>query len=104
MKRKRGIIPRIFITLLRIGLIFTGVSEIMLGFAGRSSSTVITDICHKGGECASGRSLATPLPSPVREVNGFTKKIGDLVYLKAAGKSTVRIRYFLSFCYINAIK
>ena len=39
-----------------------------------------------------------------KDVNGFTKHIGDSVYLKADGTSTVRVRYFTAFPYINAME
>ena len=55
MKRKRRTIPRIFITLLGIGLIFMGTSQIMLGFTGESASAVFTDIQREGGERADGK-------------------------------------------------
>jgi hypothetical protein len=55
MKRKHRIIPRILITLLGIGLIFMGMSGIMLGFAGKSAHAVITDIRREGGERADGK-------------------------------------------------
>jgi hypothetical protein len=111
MKRKHRIIPRVLITLLGIGLIFMGVSEIMLGFAGKSAHAVITDIRREGGERTDGKpgrytyniSYIFVLPDG-KEINGFTKKIGDSVYLKADGTSTVQVRYFTVFPYINAME
>lgn len=38
-----------------------------------------------------------------KTVDGFTRKIGDSVYLKADGKSTRSVRYFEFFPYINAL-
>ena len=108
---KKGLLPRILITLLGIGLIFMGMSQAVLGFAGKSALAVITDIRREGGERAeavSNRytyniSYTFTLPGG-KEVNGFTKRIGDSVYLKADGTSTVRVRYFSVFPYINAME
>jgi hypothetical protein len=50
MKRKSGIIPRILISLLGLGLILMGSSEIMLGMTGKSTTGVITSIRREGGE------------------------------------------------------
>jgi hypothetical protein len=111
MKQKHRIIPRIFITLLGIGLIFMGMSHIMLGFAGKSVSAVITEIRREGGERTDGKpgrytyniSYTFTLPDG-KEVNGFTKQIRDSVYLKADGTVTVRVRYFPFFPFINAME
>ena len=108
---KKGLIPRILITLLGIGLIFMGASEIMLDFAGKSASAVITDVRREGGERTDGKpgrytyniSYTFTLHDG-KEVNGFTKQIGDSVYLKTDGTSTVRVRYFHAFPYINAME
>lgn len=108
---KEGLIPRILITLLGIGLIFMGASQASLGFVGESALAVITDIRREGGERTEGKprrytyniSYTFTLPDG-KEINGFTKKIGDSVYLKADGTSTVLVRYFPVFPYINAME
>jgi hypothetical protein len=108
---KKGLIPRILITLLGIGLIFMGASQASLGFVGKSATAVITDIRREGGERTDGKpgrytyniSYTFALPDG-KKINGFTKKIGDSVYLKADGTSTVRIRYYPAFPYINAME
>lgn len=108
---KKGLIPRILITLLGIGLIFMGASQAILGFAGKSASAIVTDIRREGGERTDGKpgrytyniSYTFTLPDG-KGINGFTKKIGDSVYLKADGTSTVRIRYFPVFPYINVME
>ena len=108
---KKGLIPRILITLLGIGLVFMGASQAIFGFAGKSASAVITDIRREGGERTDGKpgrytyniSYTFTLPDG-KEINGFTKRIGDSVYLKADGTSTVRVRYFPVFHYINAME
>ncbi len=109
MKKKR--IPRIWITLLGVGLIFMGASEIALGFFGESAPGVITGIRREGGERTDGKpgrytyhiSYAFTLPDG-KEIDGFTKKVGDSVYLKADGVSAVRVRYFPFLPYINAME
>jgi len=108
---KKGLIPRILITLLGIGLIFMGASQAILGFAGKSASAVVTDIRREGGERTDGKpgrytyniSYTFALPDG-KKINGFTKKIGDSVYLKADGTSTVRVRYFPVFPCISAME
>lgn len=104
-------VPRFLITLLGIALILMGISEIALDFAEESTSAVVTSIRRVGGERTDGKpgrytydiSYTFTLPDG-KEINGFTKKIGDSVYLKAGGTSTVQIRYFSFFPYINAME
>ena len=108
---KKGLIPRILITLLGIGFIFMGMSQAILGFIGKIAPAVVTDIRREGGERTDGKpgrytyniSYTFTLPDG-KEVNGFSKHIGDSVYLKADGTSTVRVRYFPAFPYINAME
>lgn len=108
---KKGLLPRILITLLGIALIFMGASQVILGFAGKSATAVITDIRREGGERTDGKpgrytyniSYTFALPDG-KEINGFTKKIGDSVYLKADGTTPVQVRYFPAFPYINAME
>lgn len=108
---KKRLIPRILITLLGIGLIFMGASQAILGFVGESASAVITNIRREGGERADGKSgrytysigYTFALPDG-KEISGFAKRVGDSVYLKADGTSTVRVRYFSVFPHINAME
>lgn len=106
---KRGLIPRILITLLGIVLIFMGAFQAILGFTGKSTSAIITDIRREGGEHTDGKpgrytyniSYTFTLPDG-KEVNGFTKQIGNAVYLKADGTGRIAVRYFKAMPYINA--
>ncbi len=101
-------IPRFLITLLGIALILMGITEIALGLIGESTSAVVTSIRREGGERDDGKpgrytyniGYTFTLPSG-KEINGFSKKIDDSVYLKADDKSNIRIRYFSAFPYIN---
>ncbi|MDD2427885.1 MAG: hypothetical protein PHV73_07320 [Eubacteriales bacterium] len=52
---KKGLLPRILITLLGIALIFMGASQVILGFAGKSATAVINDIRREGGERTDGK-------------------------------------------------
>lgn len=108
---KHRLIPRILITLLGIALILMGVSEGILGLTGRRALAVVTDIRREGGERTDGRPgrytyniSYTFTLSNGKIINGYTKKISDSVYLKADGTSTVPIRYFPAFPYINAVE
>lgn len=94
-----------------IGLSFIlwGIGNVALGILGEQATAVITDIRREGGEHTDlkpGRytyniSYTFALPGG-KEINGVTKKIGDSVYLKADGTSTVRVRYFPCFPYFSA--
>lgn len=88
-----------------------GTSEIVLGFIGKSTSAIITDIRREGGERTDGKSgrytynisYSFTLPNG-EKINGYTKKIGDSVYLKPDGTSTVRVKYLPKFPFINAME
>lgn len=43
-------LPRLFITLLGVAFILWGLTDIMLGFFGKSAIAVITNIRREGGE------------------------------------------------------
>ena len=108
---KKELIPRVLITLLGICLILMGMFQAILGITGKSAPAVITNIRREGGERAEAVpnrytyniSYTFTLPDG-KEVNGFTKHIGDSIYLKADGTSAVRVRYFSAFPYINAME
>ncbi len=78
---------------------------------GKTANSEQTVTSEKSGERTDGKpgrytyniSYTFTLPDG-KEINGFTKKIGDSVYLKADGTSTVRVRYFSTFPYINAME
>lgn len=104
-------IMRIMMTLLGAALILWGVSNAALGFIGEEAAALITDIRREGGERTDGRSgryiynISYTFSMPDgRCVNGFSKKIGDSVYIKATGKSMTKVRYFSFFPYINALE
>jgi len=108
---KNQVLPRVLISLLGVAFIFMAASEIMLGLVGKSRPAVVTSIRREGGErdeVIPGRytyniSYTFTLPDG-REISGFTKKIGDSVFLKADGKSTVQIRYLSAFPFINMLE
>ena len=104
-------VMRVFITLLGVAFILWGITTVVLGFAGEKATAVITDIRREGGErndVIAGRytyniSYTFSLPNG-KKVDGFSKKIGNSVYVKADGKSTTAVRYFASFPFINALE
>jgi hypothetical protein len=108
---KRKLLPRIFIILFGAALILWGAGRIALGIIGEPETAIITHIRREGGERADikpGRyiyniSYTFTLPDG-KEVNGFTKQIGDGVYRKVDGKSTVQIRYLPGFPYFSALE
>lgn len=96
-----------------IGLTFIlwGIGNVALGVLGEQATAVITDIRREGGERTDlnpGRYTYnisyTFILIGGKEINGVTKKIGDSVYLKADGTSTVRVRYFSCFPYFSAME
>lgn len=108
---KQKILPRILLSLLGVALVLWGIGNTALGVVGKSASAVITSIRREGGERADGKpgrytyniSYTFTLPDG-KEVNGFSKQIGNSVFLKADGTSNVRIRYFPDFPYFNAME
>ncbi|MGI1660178.1 MAG: hypothetical protein ACRKFN_14655 [Desulfitobacterium sp.] len=106
---KKGLFSQIVLSLLGVAFIFWGSGSLALGISGEQTTAVVTDIRREGGERTDvkpGRytyniSYTFTLPDG-REINGFTKKISDGVYKKADGTSTIQIRYFPGFPYINA--
>jgi len=88
-----------------------GSSWIILGVVGKSVPAVITSIRREGGERTDGKpgrytyniGYAFTLPDG-KEINGFSKKIGDSVYLKPDGTSIVPVRYLPSLPFINAME
>jgi len=111
-KPKSSKLPtRIFITLLGFAFIVWGLATISLGFIGDDGTAVITDIRREGGErneVKRGRytyniSYTFTLPNG-KSVNGFTKTVGNAIYLKVDGKSKAAVKYFSFFPYINALE
>ena len=105
------LLTRLIISLLGIAFIVWGISIIMLGVFGEKATAVITHIRREGGErdeSIRGKytyniSYTFTLPDG-KEMIGYTKKVGDSVYLKADGKSKVAVRYFSFFPHINAME
>lgn len=108
---KRKLLPRIFITLLGAALILWGAGKIALGIIGEPETATITHIRREGGERTDikpGRytyniSYTFTLPNG-KEIDGFTKQIGDGIYQKADGTSTVQIRYLTGLPYFSALE
>jgi hypothetical protein len=113
-KAKSGsnkVFPRILLSLLGAGFILWGTSTIALGIFGKRTTAVITNVRREQGErneAIRGRytyiiSYRFKLPDG-KTVDGFTRKIGDSVYLKADGKTVRAVRYFRSLPFINALE
>ena len=108
MKRKS--LPRILISFLGAAFILWGAISVALGVFGEQTTAVVTHIRREGGERADVKpgqytyniSYTFTLPDG-RKVNGFTKKIGDAIYIKTDGTATTQIRYFQGFPYFNAM-
>ena len=109
-KNVSGFIIRIMMTILGASFILWGVSTATLGFIGKEATAVITNIRREGGERTDGRSgrytyniSYTFTLADGRSIDGFSKHIGDSVYIKATGKPTTTVRYFSFLPHINAL-
>ena len=106
---KRKLLPRILISFLGVAFILWGVMNISLGIIGKPASAVVTNIRREGGERKDGRpgrytyniSYTFTLPDG-KVINGFAKKIGNAVYLKADGTGRMPVKYFKEMPYINS--
>lgn len=109
MKRKP--LPRILISLLGAAFILWAVGNITIGVLGEYTTAVVTDIRREGGERADAKpgqytysiSYTFTLPNG-NKINGFTKKIGDAVYIKADGSHKVAVRYLKAAPFVNTIE
>lgn len=105
---KRSILPRILISLLGLSFILWGIGSLALGIYGEKAAAVVTDIRREGGERADikpGRytyniGYTFTLPDG-KEISGFTRKIGDAVYIKAEGSGKITLRYFKAAPFFN---
>lgn len=106
---KRMLLPRILISLLGAAFILWGAMSVALGIFGEQATAVVTHIRREGGERADVKpgqytyyiSYTFTLPDG-KEIHGFTKKIGDAVYLKVDGTGRIAVQYFKEMPYINA--
>ena len=109
--RSNKVFPRILISLLGAGFILWGISVIALDILGEKTTAVITNIRREQGErneAIRGRytyiiSYRFTLPDG-KTVDGYTRKIGNSVYLKADGKSVRVVRYFSHLPFINTLE
>lgn len=84
--------------------------NIVLGTRGESTLAVVTNIRREGGERTDikpGRytynvSYVFTLPNG-KEISGFSKKIGNGVYLKADGSGRIPVKYFEAMPYLNSL-
>ncbi len=105
----RKVLPRLLISLLGVAFILWGLTDIMLGLFGESTTAVITNIRREGGErneTIRGQytyitSYSFTLPGG-ENISSSTRSIGNSVFLKADGKSKVIIKYFSFLPHINA--
>ncbi len=97
-----------FITLLGVAFIVWGISNLTLGILGKKGTAVITNIRREGGErneAIRGQytyiiSYTFKLPDG-RSVDSYARKIGNSVFMKADGKSTITVCYLELIPYIN---
>ncbi len=83
----------------------------VLRFAGETAVGIITSVRRVGGErdeVIPGRytydiGYTFTLPSG-KKVDGFTKRVGDSVYVKPTGKDIVTVRYLALAPFVNALE
>jgi hypothetical protein len=108
MKKKSKLLLRILITLAGAVLTLTGSAQMLLGLAGERVTAVVTSVrreAEEPGDAGSGKytyrvGYTFYLPDG-REISGYAKQIGDAVYLKADGTSTIAVRYFTGFPWLS---
>lgn len=99
------------LSLLGAALILWAVGSLALGLLGERTAAVVTNIRREGGERAEfkpGRytyniGYTFTLPGG-KEIHGYTKKIGDAVYIKADGTAKVTVRYLKAAPFINTLE
>lgn len=110
VSKKIGPILVLFVAVI---FIIYGLIHVSLGIVGEKDTAIITNIRRQGGE----RAEAVPnrytysigytftLPNG-KEIDGFTYKIGNAVYVKVSKSdmSIVPVRYFKAFPQINALE
>lgn len=103
----------IFVIFIAVMLILFGLVRISLGVVGEKDTAIVTNIRRVGGE----RNDAIPnrynysisytftLPNG-KKVDGFTRKIGNSVYIKVSNSNTsmVPVRYLKAFPRVNAME
>ena len=107
----RKLLPGILITLLGTALILWAAADLALNLFEERTTAVVTHIRREGGErtdAAPDRytyniSYTFTLPNG-KKVDGFTKKIGGAVYLKADGTGRIAVRYFKALPYLNVLE
>lgn len=105
---KHSILARILLSLLGMAFILYNIGSPLLGVFGERDTAVLTSIRRQGGErdemipgrytYSIGYTFAIP---DGRKINGTSTFVGNAVYLKGDGTSTILIRYFKQAPFIN---
>ena len=108
---KRKLLPRILLTLLGAALILWAAGSLSLALFGERATAAVTHIRREGGERTDGKpgrytyNISYTFTLPNGEIiDGSTKQIGDGIYQKADGTSTVQIRYLPGFPYFSELE
>lgn len=110
MKKSKTKTIRVLITIIGIMFFLRGVTALALGAFGIKDTALITNVRREGGEGSEsipGRytyviSYTFKLDDG-KSIDGFTKKIGDGVFIKHPNTVTT-VRYFSLFPYVNALE
>lgn len=105
---KHSIVARILLSLLGLALILYGSGSLVLGVIGERDTAIITSVRRQGGErdeMIRGRytySIGYTFTLPDgREINGTSTLVGNAVYTKADGTSTILVRYLKQAPFVN---
>mgnify|MGYP005849805273 CR=1 FL=1 len=105
---KHSPFARILISMLGITFLLYNMGTPLLGIIGEQDTAIITSIRRQGGErdeAVRGRytysiGYTFNLPNG-REIYGTSTFIGNAVYIKADGNSTIPVRYLKTAPFIN---
>jgi len=105
---KRSLFARILLSLLGMAILLYNIGAPLLGLIGERDTAIVTSIRRQGGErneAVRGRytysmGYTFTLPNG-REISGTSTFVGNAIYVKADGNSTIPVRYLKTAPFIN---
>jgi hypothetical protein len=105
---KRSLFARTLLSLLGIVILLYNIGTPLLGLIGEQDTAIVTSIRRQGGErneTVRGRytysmGYTFTLPNG-REISGNSTFVGNAIYIKADGNSTIPVRYLKTAPFIN---
>lgn len=106
-----GLFARVLVTSIGVAFVIWGLTLPLLGFVGERGTAVIDTVRREMGErnevIVNRYTINigyTFTPPGGKAISGFSRRIGNPVYVKARGSATAPVRYFSFFPYINALE